>query len=84
MEAVEDVVRQAYDLGALSAGEPAAALYLRRGWVRWTGPTSVLSPDGLVRTEEEDGGVYVLSTPTRPAIDVSGEIACDWRPGDVW
>lgn len=84
MASVEDVVRAAYDLGALSAGDRAEGLYLRRGWRRWDGPTWALSPDGPVRTEEEDGHVFVLATPTSPAIDLTGSIACDWRPGDVW
>jgi aminoglycoside 2'-N-acetyltransferase I len=84
MAAVEDVVRRAYDLGALSAGERASGLYLRRGWQRWEGPTWTLSPDGPLRTADEDGGVYVLPTHSSPRLDLSGSIACDWRPGDVW
>jgi aminoglycoside 2'-N-acetyltransferase I len=84
MAAAEEVVRRAYDLGALSAGERAARLYVRRGWVRWDGPTCVLSPSGPRRTEDEDGGVYVLLTPTSPEVDLAGDLACDWRPGDVW
>jgi aminoglycoside 2'-N-acetyltransferase I len=84
MAAAELVVQNAYDLGALSASEQAARLYQRRGWLRWRGPTWTLSPDGPVRTEDEDGGVYVLPTPTSPRLDPSDAIACDWRPGDVW
>jgi aminoglycoside 2'-N-acetyltransferase I len=84
MSAVEEVVRAAYDLGALSAGGRAATLYARRGWLRWEGPTWALSPGGLLRTADEDGGVFVLPTPTSPPLDVSAAIACDWRPGDVW
>jgi aminoglycoside 2'-N-acetyltransferase I len=84
MATVEEVVQAAYDLGALSAGERAARLYARRGWLRWEGPTWVLSPDGPVRTEDEDGGVYVLRTAASSQLDLGGSIACDWRPGDVW
>lgn len=84
MSSVEDVLHAAYGLGALSASEPAARLYVQRGWRRWDGPTWTLSPDGPVRTEEEDGGVFVLPTPTSPELDLTGPIACDWRPGDVW
>ena len=46
------------------------------------GAASVLTPDGLVRTEEEDGAVYVL--PVAVPLDLSGELTCDWRDGDVW
>ena len=84
MSSVEDVVRMAYDLGALSAGGRAARLYERRGWQRWEGPTWSLSPKGLLRTADEDGGVFVLPTPTSPRLDLSAAIACDWRPGEVW
>jgi aminoglycoside 2'-N-acetyltransferase I len=81
MAVVDDIVRHAYELGALSAGERAASLYVRRGWIRWEGPTWALSPEGPLRTEDEDGGVYVLPT---PQLDLAGAVACDWRPGDVW
>ena len=84
MASVEDIVRRAYELGALSAAERAAPLYVRRGWIRWEGPTWALSPEGPLRTVDEDGGVYVLPTPTSPTLAVADPIACDWRPGDVW
>jgi aminoglycoside 2'-N-acetyltransferase I len=35
-----------------------------------------------MRTEEDDGGIYVLSVVL--GLDVSGELVCDWRDGDVW
>ena len=82
MEALERVVRGAYDLGALAATDAAAALYAARGWELWRGPTSVLTPAGLVRTEDDDGGVYVL--PGAIGLDLDGELTCDWRGGDVW
>lgn len=80
MQALERVVRGAYELGALSATETAAGLYRRRGWQRWQGATAVLSPAGLVRTEEDS--VHVL--PVAVAVDLTGDLACDWRAGDVW
>jgi aminoglycoside 2'-N-acetyltransferase I len=82
MEALERVVRGGYELGALAATDEGAALYVQRGWRLWTGPTSVLSPRGVERTPEEDGGVYVL--PVTASVDLTGEITCDWREGDVW
>jgi aminoglycoside 2'-N-acetyltransferase I len=82
MEALERVVRGAYVLGGLSATEEAASLYASRGWQRWLGPTSALTPTGIERTPDDDGGVYVL--PVTARLDLSGELTCDWRDGDVW
>ncbi|MFH8349905.1 GNAT family N-acetyltransferase [Streptomyces sp. NPDC018045] len=82
MTALERVIRHAYDLGALSASEGAAAFYTARGWQLWQGPSAVLSPTGLRRTQEEDGAVHVLQAGT--PLHLTGELACDWRSGDVW
>jgi aminoglycoside 2'-N-acetyltransferase I len=82
MDALERVVRGAYDLGALGATDEGAGLYTSRGWQQWRGPLYALTPDGVIRTEEDDGGVYVL--PVTTALDLSGELICDWRDGDVW
>ncbi|NUT47957.1 MAG: GNAT family N-acetyltransferase [Saccharothrix sp.] len=81
MAALEEVVRGAYVLGALSASEDAPAFYAARGWQRWRGRTFALTPAGVERTEEEDEGVFVL--PVVP-LDVAGDLTCDWRDGDVW
>ncbi|MCE6999718.1 GNAT family N-acetyltransferase [Saccharothrix sp. S26] len=81
MAALEDVVRGAYPLGALSASEDALAFYAARGWQRWRGRTFALTPAGVERTEEEDDGVFVL--PVVP-LDLAGDLTCDWRDGDVW
>lgn len=82
MEALERVLRGAYDLGALGATDAAVRLYEARGWKRWRGPTSALTPAGVVRTEDEDGSVYVL--PLAVPLDLAGELTCDWRDGDAW
>jgi aminoglycoside 2'-N-acetyltransferase I len=82
MSALEEVVRRAYDLAALAASAAGARLYARRGWIRWRGPTSALTPDGIVRTPEEDGTVWVL--PVGPGLDPDGALTCDWRAGDLW
>src|SRR5262249_15715235 len=42
LDAVEQVVRGAYQLGALSSTVPARGLYASRAWLPWRGPTSVL------------------------------------------
>jgi aminoglycoside 2'-N-acetyltransferase I len=82
MEAIERVIHGAYDLGALGGTDEGAPLYLRRGWKPWEGPLFALTPDGVVRTAEEDGAVYVL--PVSAPLDLSGDLTCDWRDGDVW
>jgi aminoglycoside 2'-N-acetyltransferase I len=82
MDALERIIRAAYDLGALGATDDGAALYEARGWKRWAGPTSAITPDGVIRTAEEDGFIYVL--PGAAELDLGGELTCDWRDGDVW
>jgi aminoglycoside 2'-N-acetyltransferase I len=82
MEVLERVVRGAYELGALRAADEASSFYASRGWKRWHGPTSALTPTGIVRTQEEDGSIYVL--PETAALNPYGGLICDWRDGDVW
>ena len=82
MAAIERVVRGAYELGALGASDEGAALYAARGWRRWQGQTFALTPQGIVRTAEEDDSIYVL--PVSVPLDLTGELTCDWRDGDVW
>ena len=82
MAELEWVTRRAYDLGALSATDAGSALYLSRGWQLWTGPTSALTPSGTRRTPDDDGSVHVLVGATE--LDLSAELTCDWRDGDVW
>lgn len=82
MAALEQLGRGAYELAALGATEQGAALYTARGWRRWQGPTSVLTPAGVVRTPDDDDGVWVQ--PYGVELDLQGELTCDWRAGDVW
>ena len=82
MAALERVVRGAYDVGALGTTDEAAGFYAARGWRRWEGPTSALTPTGIARTEADEGGIYVL--PVAIPLDLSGALACDWRDGDLW
>lgn len=83
MAALERVVRGAYDVGALASSDEALGFYAALGWQRWQGPTWALTPDGVVRTEDADGAVYVLPSEVVP-LDVSRDLTCDWRGGDVW
>ena len=82
MQHLGEVIRGAYEIGGLSAGEPAATLYRSLGWRAWQGRTWVLGPEGRERTPEDDDSTYVL--PLAAELDLSGDLACDWRDGDVW
>ncbi|MEV6013614.1 GNAT family N-acetyltransferase [Streptomyces sp. NPDC051976] len=77
------VIRGAYDLGALASAEGATDFYTFLGWRLWQGPASALTPDGISRTADVDGWIYVLPQPHAP-LDLTGALICDWRDGDVW
>ena len=49
MDALEQVIRERYDLGALSATTAGAAFYVRRGWQPWRGRLFAVTPNGPVR-----------------------------------
>jgi aminoglycoside 2'-N-acetyltransferase I len=82
MDALERVIRRAYDLGALGATDEAAAFYAARGWQLWRGRCSALTPGGVIRTEDEEGAIFVFPGPV--PVDLDGDLTCDWRDGDVW
>jgi len=78
MGALEDLAA-AYDLLALCSSGEGRPLYESRGWTRWRGATSAITPDGLRPTPDEDS-IYVLGG----AVDLDLALACDWREGDLW
>jgi aminoglycoside 2'-N-acetyltransferase I len=82
LDAVEQVMRGAYQLGAICSSDRGRGLFTSRGWLTWRGPTSVLAPTGPTRTPEADGKVFVL--PVGIGMDTSAGLMCDWRDGDVW
>ncbi len=69
-----------YDLLGLCSSDDGRVLYEARGWTRWRGPASALTPDGIRPTPDEDS-IYVLAG---GGLDPSGPIVCDWREGDLW
>lgn len=69
-----------YEILGLCSSDEGLPLYDARGWQRWRGPASALTPDGLRATPDEDS-IYVKAT---DPLDVDGPIACDWREGEVW
>lgn len=82
LAALERVTQRAYELGALSTSDAAVPFYTTRGWQLWTGSAWVIGPGGLARTPDDDGAIYVL--PVSAELDLAGDLACDWRGGDVW
>ncbi|OBI53828.1 GNAT family N-acetyltransferase [Mycobacterium sp. E796] len=82
LDGVEQVIRGAYQVGAVSSTDVARSIYAARGWLPWRGPTSVLAPTGPARTPDDDGAVFVL--PVAISLDPDAELMCDWRAGDVW
>lgn len=86
MDALEQVLRGAYQIGALSASEEGRPMYTARGWLAWQGPTSVLQPAGVARTPGDDRSLFVLpiDLPDGIELDTTAELTCDWRDGDVW
>lgn len=82
LDAIEQVIRGAYQFGALSSSDRARRVYMSRGWLPWLGPTSVLAPTGVIRTPDDDGSVFVLPVGINP--DTSSGLMCDWRAGNVW
>jgi aminoglycoside 2'-N-acetyltransferase I len=82
LDAAEQVMRGAYQIGAIKASERGQRMFTLRGWLHWRGPTSVLAPTGPTRTPEADGAVFVL--PIGISMDTSAGLMCDWRDGSVW
>lgn len=82
LDELERIVLAAYDLGALGSSDEGLPFYAARGWHVWRGPLSALTPDGVVPTPDEAGGIFVL--PAAAELDLDGELTCDWRGGDVW
>ena len=82
LDEIERVIRGGYDLGALGTTDMAIGFYEGRGWQLWRGPSAALTPRGIERTPDDDGGIYVL--PVSVALDLDGDIVCDWRDADVW
>ena len=82
MDTIEQMIRGAYELGALSVTDEAIPFYAGRDWQRWQGRTFALTPTGPKRTEEDDDGVFVLRSSAE--LDLADDLTCDWRDGEVW
>jgi aminoglycoside 2'-N-acetyltransferase I len=82
MATVGDLVRNRYEIGALSTSRHT--FYERLGWERWRGPTYVRHDDRLERTPDDDDGVLVLRCANTQALDLTASISCEARAGDDW
>lgn len=82
MARIADIVRDDFELGALSTW--SHGFYERLGWERWRGPTFVRHGDALVRSADDDAGVMVLRFGPSRAVDLSAAISCEARSGDDW
>jgi aminoglycoside 2'-N-acetyltransferase I len=81
-KAATDHVRQAYDVGVLSTGQPG--FYERLGWERWLGPSWVRDGASLRRTPDEDDGLLVLRVGPSAQLRLDACIVCEARAGDDW
>lgn len=82
MTDVAEMVREGYEMGALST--EVHDFYAALGWERWRGPTYVRRGAGMVRTEAEDDGVMVLRFGASKAFDLTAAISCEARRGSDW
>ncbi len=82
MGAVEEEIARSYDVGALGSTDEGVVFYLSRGWQAWQGPTWARTPNGMMRTADVDGWIYVLDRSA--VLDSAQPLLCEWRPGDVW
>ncbi|QES44028.1 aminoglycoside 2'-N-acetyltransferase [Streptomyces venezuelae] len=79
MGALEQVIDAAYELGALSASDDGARLYLSRGWQEWKGAVGTLGPTGVIHMPDEEPPLLWGAD-----LDPAHEILIDWRDGDVY
>ena len=78
----EEIIRRAYDCGALGSSDDGLPFYTGRGWQPWRGTLQILTPDGIEdTTDEEHGWILVFGG----ELDLDGTLLCaDFRDGDVW
>ena len=81
MGELEEIIRRAYDLGALGSSDEGLPCYTGRGWQPWRGTLRILTPDGIEETPDEVGWILVFGG----ELDLDGDLLCaDFRDGDVW
>lgn len=60
MDALEEVIVSAFELGALGASDAGAEFYRKRSWREWRGPPSELTPLEGGRAPERGAAVFVF------------------------
>ena len=80
MRHLADEVRD-YDLAALSPFSPG--YYVRLGWELWRGPLFIRTPEGTVRSPEDEE-VMILRMPKTPDLDLTAPLSAEWREGELW
>jgi aminoglycoside 2'-N-acetyltransferase I len=82
MEALQEQVRNTYDISALCSTSEAIPFYSKLGWRVWGGPLLTLTPSGLRNESRYRNRICILehSLP----LDLDAPLACDWRTGDPW
>jgi aminoglycoside 2'-N-acetyltransferase I len=82
MSALERIIRAAYEVGALGSSDEGLPFYAARGWQRWAGRSYAFTPEGIIRTADDDDGIFVL--PVSVSIDITADLVCDFRNGELW
>lgn len=80
MRRFADEVRD-YDLAALCPSSPG--YYARLGWELWRGPLFIRTPEGPVRSPEDEE-IMILRLPKTPDLDLTGPLSAEWREGELW
>jgi aminoglycoside 2'-N-acetyltransferase I len=80
MRRLADEVRD-YDLAALCPSSPG--YYVRLGWELWRGTLFIRTPEGPVRSPEDEE-VMILRLPKTPDLDLTAPLSADWREGELW
>jgi aminoglycoside 2'-N-acetyltransferase I len=58
------------------------AFYEKHGWLRFRGESYLPTESGVVRTEDDDDGLMVLTSLQN--VLAAARVTCDFRSGDVW
>ncbi len=82
MAELERAIGGAYELGALASSDEGLDFYAARSWQRWRGKSYAMTPNGVIRTADEDDSIFVL--PVGDSLDLSEDLTCDYRRGELW
>ena len=83
MDALEQVLRGAYQLGALCSSEAGRPLYAARGWLPWHGHDVGAGAD-RAHPHPRRRRLAVRAAGDASTLDTTADLTCDWRDGDVW